>query len=97
MNVNDGQCTIKFTHSELWGMANDTHRALAESIKTHYNSLQHNEDGEPIFLKQEKEKLDRMKMFFSLTGRIDMYEMYFEDYKKMFAEKRKEREQVRAK
>ena len=82
---------VRFTHDEIWDLVYIIETNLEENIKHHYNQLQQNQDGEQLFFKEEKDKLLLMQQMFGMILRIDTYQCYVNNYKKLFEEKRKER------
>ena len=91
MNLQEANYTIKLERNELSEICFCIKRSLLESIEDHYNSLQQNKDGEPVFDEQEKTKVFLLKDLSKLSG-YDIYEDFLYMKNKMFAEKREERD-----
>lgn len=88
MDIKNARYTITITDHDAYNIANTTYLYLKNSIETHYTKLQQNKDGEDVFLKQEAEGINRMKFFYMICGRYDMYDWYFNEFIKMFKENR---------
>jgi len=72
--------TIEMTYNELWATAWDIKYHLKETIKTHWVNHQEN------WIKNESERLERMKAMFNSLGRADLYEDVFVYAKDVFSE-----------
>lgn len=70
-----------------WSILHD----LRGQIKDHWNTLQQEKDGEPLFFEQNKKLLEIMKKMFEVSGYSHCYESAISEYKKSFADKREER------
>jgi hypothetical protein len=86
--------TIEMSGYEASNVGYALYNSLKESIERHYNNLQQQNDGEGVFNDQEYPKLNLMKMFFSAAGQYERYSDAIDEYKNMFADKRKEREKA---
>ena len=91
MNLQEANYEIKLDRQELSEICFSIKRSLLEDIETHYNKLQQEKDGEPVFDDQEKTKVRLLKELSKLTG-YDIYEDFLYMKNKMFDEKRKERD-----
>lgn len=94
MNLKKAVYEISFEDSEVWDLASCIQSGLKRSIQDHYNCLQQDQDGEQLFFEQEKRKLYILQNFYGLLGVNSMYKSYENDYKRMFENKRKERQEV---
>ena len=83
---------IRFTEQEIWNLIWLIQERLEKSIIEFYNTLQQEKDGESLFFEQKEEMLFMMEQMFGLVGRPYTYDSYINTYKKLFADKRKERE-----
>lgn len=91
MNLEESTYLIKFDQQEIYDLLFCIHHDLMGSIERHYNNLQQNEDDESVFFEQRKNYLKFLKSFASMLDRIDIYDDYIEQYKKLFETKRAER------
>jgi hypothetical protein len=82
---------VRFTDGEIWDLVFVIKDHLEKSIKTHYNNLQQNQDGETLFFEQKASLLLIMEQMFGMILRNGAYQSYVNNYKIMFEEKRKER------
>ena len=91
MRLNDAKYTIELEKRELLDICYAMKNALLDSIKTHYNQLQQNRDGESVFDEQEDTEIRLLKELSNLSGQ-EIYENYLYNKIELFAKKRKERE-----
>ena len=91
MNLEKAKYTIELDRSEVIEIAFSLKYNLLKSIEDHYNKLQQEKDGEPVFDDQEKSKVRLLEELSKLSG----YQI-FEDFQyqktALFNNKRKERE-----
>jgi len=97
MDIKKASYEIEMTSDEMYQLGCVLIHQLENSIKNHYNELQQEKDGESVFFEQEKQSLSMMKFFLETVGRATMYEAYVDEYKKLFADKRAEREKEKVK
>lgn len=90
MRIEKADYTIRITLDEVRDIAYCMKHDLLDSIERHYNCLQQNQDGEPVFDDLCKEKVRLLTELSNITG-----ERIVENFKyvknKMFEDKRIER------
>ena len=91
MRLDKANYTIDLDRSELSELVFALKHNLISSIESHYNTLQQEKDGEPVFDDQEKSKVRMLEELSALSG-YQIFKDYEYTKKRLFAEKRKERE-----
>jgi hypothetical protein len=91
MNIDIKEIKITLTGGELFELGWHIACSLKASIKDHYNHLQQNKDGEPIFYEQEKVTIHRMNKFLESSGHSHMIETFDGQFKELFEKRRAER------
>lgn len=92
MKVNNVKAVLEFDMNELDSLAFMIDQYLKSTIREHYNRLQQNKDGENVFFDHKNKNLEMLEIICSLRGRRIEYDQMIAQYKRMFAERRKERE-----
>ncbi len=95
MRVAKTEITLELDRDEIDIIGWSLYRGLKNSIVNHYNKLQQEVDGEPIFYEQERMQINLMGDMVSLIGRRDLAENFDREFKGMFEDRRKEREAKR--
>lgn len=95
MEIKKAKYEVELTNDEMYELGCIIIHQLENSIKSHYNELQQEKDGEPVFFEHKKKELAMMKFFFEATGRAEMYGSYVNEFKRLFAEKREERKKLK--
>lgn len=91
MRIDKAKYTIELDKSEIDTISFSLKHDMLQSIDHHYNNLQQGKDGEPVFDDYEKDKVRLLKELSALTG-LQIYEDFEYQKKRLFEEKRKERE-----
>jgi hypothetical protein len=92
MRVLEAEITIEVKREDLDLIGYSLYYDLRNSIENHYNRLQGERDGEPIFNEQEGRKIRLMQDALSLIGHRDIAESFLREFKRSFSDKREERE-----
>lgn len=92
MKVKTQQVDITLTGQEARDIAYHIKYSLENTIKTHWNQLQQNQDGENLFFERSKGDLRIMEELFCVCADNWSYKNSISEFKKLFAERRKERE-----
>jgi hypothetical protein len=91
MEIRDGETVIKLSHQEARDVSHYIARGLEAAIKSHYNRLQQNKDGETVFFEHCKDILNSLEILCFASGDVTLYEYSVSKFKSMFKERRDER------
>jgi hypothetical protein len=91
MFVSKGRYTIDFEEWEISALAFALRRELLDIVKTHYNCLQQNQDGEDCFFTNESGKLRLSCALLELLGCGPSARDLEKEVKHLFETKRIER------
>ena len=83
MNIEAENFKLVMSQSDLWSTAFDIKQALESTVKSHW--VMHQD----VWEQNEKERLNRIKVFFYALGRPDLYDDVFINVKKLFNEHNK--------
>ena len=83
---------LELTNQQIYDIAWKLKCYLLDIIKSHYNKLQQNADGESVFFDHESSTLFLIKNFYELSGYGSFYTDMIREFKKLFADKRMERQ-----
>lgn len=78
MNIEAEKFKIEMTYNEVWNTAFDIRRAIESSLKDHWVNHQN------VWETNEKEKLQRLRIFFTALGRVDLYDEIFSKATEIF-------------
>ena len=95
MDIKPTEITLKLSYDELYDLAFHIKYSLRQSIISHWNTLQQNQDGEGLFNERNANDLRMMKEMFEVCGHSSSNENTINEFKKLFAEKREERKNVK--
>lgn len=85
MNIESEKFKVEMTHSEMWDTAFDIKNALKYTLESHWVNHQ------KIWKETEKERLYRLRIFFSHLGRKELYEEIYDIADKIFEKFNKEK------
>ena len=91
MEIKGGETVIKLSHQEARDVSHYITRGLEAAIKSHYNRLQQDQDGETIFFEHCKETLNSLEVLCFAAGDVTLYEYSISKFKSMFKALRDER------
>ena len=91
MKIETAELKVTLTGDEARDIAYHIKYSLMASIKTHYNTLQQDVDGESVFNKQEKDGLRLMQEFFKAANDSFSWESAVGDIARLFEARRQER------
>lgn len=94
MKIESGEIAIKITIDDAYDLACCINNYLNHSIVNHYNQLQQNQDGESVFFDHKGNYIHMAKMLYGASGYDSIHEYNIQEYKHMFAQKRKERSEA---
>ena len=92
MQIKDGETIIRLSHQEARDVSHYITRGLESAIENHYNCLQQDKDGEPVFFDHCKSILNSLEILCFSSGDTMLYEYSISKFKTMFKKRRDERE-----